>query len=44
MRSQSDFETNVELTAEDRIVTLSTCSYEYYDARYVIQGKLVPIN
>lgn len=43
MRSQSDFETDVELDADSRIVTLSTCSYEYYDARYVVQGKLVPI-
>ena len=43
MQSQSDFHTDVTLTAEDRIVTLSTCSYEYYDARYVVQGKLVPI-
>ena len=26
-----------------RIVTLSTCSYEYDDARYVVMGELVPI-
>lgn len=44
MRSQSDFTSDVELSTEDRVVTLSTCSYEYYDARYVVQGKLVPIN
>ena len=44
MRSQSEFKSDVELTADDRIVTLSTCTYEYYDARYVVQGKLVPIN
>lgn len=44
MRSQSDFTSDVELSPEDRIVTLSTCSYEYYDARYVVQGKLIPIN
>ena len=23
---------------------VSTCSYEYYDARYVVMGKLVPIH
>ncbi len=40
---QSNFKTEVEVSAEDRVITLSTCSYEYYDARYVIQGKLVPV-
>ena len=44
MQSQSDFKTGVKLSTEDKIITLSTCSYEFYDARYVIQGKLVPIN
>lgn len=44
MRSQSDFQSDVSLSTSDRIVTLSTCSYEYYDARYVVQGKLVPIH
>lgn len=44
MRAQSDFTTSVEIGPADRIVTLSTCSYEFYDARYVVQGKLVPIN
>ena len=43
MRLQSDFAADVEISAEDRILTLSTCSYEYWDARYVVQGKLVPI-
>ncbi len=44
MHSQSDFESDVELGVDDRIITLSTCSYEFSDARYVLQGKLVPIN
>ncbi len=43
MISQSDFTTNVQVSSEDHIVTLSTCSYEWYDARYVVLGKLVPI-
>lgn len=43
MRTQSDFSADVEIAPEDRIITLSTCSYEYWDARYVVQGKLVPI-
>ena len=40
-KEQSDFESDVELTAEDRIVTLSTCSYVFDDARYVVHCKLV---
>ena len=44
MISQSDFRADVTPGPEDRIVTLSTCSYEYYDARYVVMGKLVPIH
>ena len=43
MVSQSDFTTDVQVTSDDHIVTLSTCSYEWYDARYVVLGKLVPI-
>ncbi len=44
MRSQSDFHSDVPIGMNDKVVTLSTCSYEYWDARYVVQGKLVPIN
>ena len=43
MVSQSDFTTDVQVGTEDHIITLSTCSYEWYDARYVVLGKLVPI-
>ncbi len=43
MKSQSDFQADVEVTPDDHIITLSTCSYEWYDARYVVLGKLVPI-
>ena len=42
--AQSDFQSNVSLSYTDRIITLSTCSYEYNDARYVVHGKLVPIH
>ena len=44
MRSQSDFQSDVMLSTDDRVITLSTCSYEYTDARYVVQGRLVPIH
>ena len=43
MVSHSDFKTDVQVTPDDHIITLSTCSYEWYDARYVGLGKLVPI-
>jgi len=37
---KSTFKSNVEYAAEDKLITLSTCSYEYSNARYVIIGKL----
>jgi len=43
IRSQSDFTSEVSVGAEDNIITLSTCTYEYHEARYVLHGKLVPI-
>lgn len=44
MSSQSDFVSDVEVTANDRVVTLSTCTYEYDNARFVVQGKLVALD
>ena len=44
MKAQSNFASDVTVQPGDRIITLSTCSYEYYDARYVIQGRLVPLD
>ena len=43
MKGFSDFDSDVEVGPEDRIITLSTCTYEYDDARFVLMGKLVPI-
>ena len=43
MRSRSSFGGEVEVTSNDHIMTLSTCSYEYDDARYVILCKIIPM-
>ena len=44
MKAKSDFPSDVVVQPGDRIITLSTCSYEWHDARYVVQGRLVPLN
>lgn len=38
--AQSTFISTIEPEAQDRVITLSTCSYEYADARYVLVGIL----
>lgn len=43
LQSYSDFQSDVELHPEDRIVTLSTCTYDYDNARYVVMARLVPL-
>ena len=43
-KEQSDFTAEVEVSAEDCLLVLSTCSYEYSDARYVLIGKLTEIS
>ena len=43
LRYMSDIKTDVEVGPEDHIVTLSTCDYSFNNARYVVIGKLVPI-
>ena len=40
---RSTFTADYDLSSVERIVTLSTCSYEYRTARYVVMGNLVPI-
>jgi len=42
VRGKSDFVSPVSVTASDRIVTLSTCTYNFENARYVVHGKLTP--
>jgi len=39
-KSRSTFVSDVQVQPGDRIVTLCTCTYEVYNARYVLQGKL----
>ncbi|MBK5253254.1 MAG: class B sortase [Peptostreptococcaceae bacterium] len=41
IKANNDIETGVDVTAEDTIVTLSTCAYEFKDARTVVIGKLI---
>lgn len=38
---KSTFVSDIFLRDEDRLVTLSTCSYDYDNARYVVIGRLV---
>lgn len=42
-RAKSTFKTNVELEHSDTIVTLSTCSYEFDNARYIVIGRLTEV-
>ncbi len=39
----STFNSKVNVEAQDRIVSLVTCSYEYNNARYALYGKLVKL-
>ena len=40
--SLADYTTDVKVSTEDRLVMLSTCAYEFEDARYIIACKMVP--
>ena len=39
----STFRSQFDEVPEGRVLTLSTCSYEYEEARYVVMGVLVPL-
>lgn len=40
VRELSYFDSGIEPAATDRILTLSTCSYEFDNARFVLLGRL----
>jgi len=40
-KDKSIFESPVTPTATNKIVTLSTCSYDFYNARFVLHGRLI---
>jgi sortase B len=42
IESLASYTTDVNVTTEDRLVMLSTCAYEFEDARYIIVCKMVP--
>ena len=44
VKDLSTFKSDVEVKETDKIVTLSTCTYERDDGRYVVVGKLVQIH
>ncbi|MCH5321539.1 MAG: class B sortase [Eubacterium sp.] len=44
IRAKSSFASDVAVTGDDNIVMLSTCSYEFNDARYVVFGKLTSLS
>ena len=43
IKQRSFFKTEIDVTADDRIVSLATCAYDYANARWIIVGKLVEI-
>lgn len=42
INSLADYTTDVKVTTDDRLVMLSTCAYEFENARYIIACKMVP--
>lgn len=41
--NESDFKSDIIVEDEDKTITLSTCSYDYDGARYIIMGKIQEI-
>ena len=43
LREDSTFQTDIRLQPTDRFVSLSTCSYEFDEARYVVIARMLPL-
>lgn len=41
LKEKSDYDTGIEVSKDDTILTLSTCDYSISDGRYVVHAKLV---
>ncbi|MCR1850207.1 class B sortase [Paraclostridium sordellii] len=41
VKNKSLFKSNIKVNSNDKIITLSTCSYEFDDARTVVHAKLL---
>jgi len=41
IKNKSIYKPNIDVNENDKIITLSTCSYEFNDARMVVHGKLL---
>ncbi|WP_346886613.1 class B sortase [Clostridium sp. UBA4395] len=41
MKNKSIHDVGINVTSDDVILTLSTCTYEFYDARFAIHARLV---
>lgn len=44
VQTKSYFDSNIIPAVSDRIITLSTCSYEFENARFVLHGILKPLS
>ena len=42
-QGRSEVVSNMEVLPSQRFVTLSTCNFDFWDARYVVVGRLMPI-
>ena len=42
-KSNSTFNSDIEINENDMLITLSTCSYEYNNARYIVIGKIIKL-